>query len=272
MNRIHIENCTKDAHRPIHFNGNCPESKEILFIANNKDAITFPFSIDNEMFCTVVSTSEKSNAFIKIDSIIDEMRFAFASYRSKTNRKLNAKKWLSILQEHVIAQNEPLAELYLYSFLSNKTNDLYSYYLNELKHHSYYDELLNRLQEKYPNSPYTIQYQKELAADKFLSNPSTNSSTQLWLWVVLLVLFFSVLLNVVQYLNYQKKKINKESIKKKLTNQEQKVLDLILLDKTNKEIATTMFVSISTIKTHINNLYKKLNVSSREEVKSIHNK
>ncbi|MEW7278612.1 helix-turn-helix transcriptional regulator [Aquimarina sp. 2201CG1-2-11] len=270
MYRIHIENCTKETHKPIHFNGVCPESKEILFIANNKDSITFPFSFDYEMFCTIVSTSEKSNSFIKVDSIIDEMRFAFASYRSEANRKLNAKKWLSTLQNYVSTQNEPLAELYVYSFLSNKTNDLHSYYLNDLKNHTYYDELLSRLQEKYPNSPYTIQYQKELAADKFLINPSTFSSTSPWLLVVLFVLLFSVFLNVLQYLSYKKKKNNLGGVEKKLTKQEQKVLDLILLDKTNKEIATTMFVSISTIKTHINNLYKKLNVHSREEVKSLY--
>jgi ATP/maltotriose-dependent transcriptional regulator MalT len=52
-----------------------------------------------------------------------------------------------------------------------------------------------------------------------------------------------------------------------LSKQEKKVLELILEDKSNKEIANEMFVSLSTVKSHINNLYKKLNVSSREEVK-----
>ena len=40
----------------------------------------------------------------------------------------------------------------------------------------------------------------------------------------------------------------------------------MLENKTNKEIASALFVSVSTIKTHINNLYKKLEVTSREEV------
>ena len=57
-----------------------------------------------------------------------------------------------------------------------------------------------------------------------------------------------------------------------LTQQEQKVLDLILENKTNKEIAQEIFVSVSTVKTHINNLYKKLNVTSREQVKLLYDR
>jgi len=42
-----------------------------------------------------------------------------------------------------------------------------------------------------------------------------------------------------------------------------------LNDKSNKEIALALFVSHSTIKTHINNVYKKLEVSSRQEIVSL---
>ncbi|KFB00501.1 hypothetical protein IA57_08445 [Mangrovimonas yunxiaonensis] len=61
-------------------------------------------------------------------------------------------------------------------------------------------------------------------------------------------------------------------IKETLTNQEQKVLDLLLEEKTNKEIAKTLFISLSTVKTHVNNVYRKLNVQSREEAKSLFTK
>ena len=39
--------------------------------------------------------------------------------------------------------------------------------------------------------------------------------------------------------------------------------------KSNKEIASELFISLSTVKTHINNLYKKLDVSSRDDLKSL---
>ncbi|WP_234859525.1 response regulator transcription factor [Aquimarina aquimarini] len=270
MYRIHIEACSENDKKPIHFNGICPDSKEVLFIANNTDILTLPFSFDNEMFCKIVSDNEKSNAFIKVDSIINDMRFAFASYRSNTNRKINTKKWFTTLHKYVKDQNEPLTELYVHAFLSDKANNLYAYYLKDLKKNTYYDHLAERLEQEYPNSTYTEQYKAELASDKFLINSKEGTSNISWLWLVLLLLILSVLINIFQLLKYRKNKNLEGITEKNLTQQEQKVLNLILADKTNKEIASTMFVSISTIKTHINNLYKKLGVRTRNEVKSMY--
>ncbi|MCE5170906.1 LuxR C-terminal-related transcriptional regulator [Paenibacillus profundus] len=50
-----------------------------------------------------------------------------------------------------------------------------------------------------------------------------------------------------------------------LTGQELKVLQLIESELTNKEIAAELTVSVATIKTHINNIYRKMNVKSRFE-------
>ncbi len=269
MYRIHMENCSDNEEKTVHFNGFCPDSQEILFIANSSDTLTLPFSFDKEMFCKIVSNNQKSNAFIKVDSIIDEMRFAFASYRSETNRKINTKKWFATLQDYAQNQNEPLTELYIYTFLSNKSNNLYSYYLEDLKENTYYDDLLERLQKKYPNSNYFKQYKSEIASDKFLINPKENTSKNSWIWLLLMLLFTSVAFNFFQFVTSRRKRNLSSDLGKNLTQQEQKVLDFILEDKTNKEIATSMFVSVSTIKTHINNLYKKLDVRSRDEVKSL---
>ena len=54
--------------------------------------------------------------------------------------------------------------------------------------------------------------------------------------------------------------------------QEEKILNLLLANKSNKEIAEVLFVSVSTVKTHVNNVYKKLNVQSRNEVIALFNK
>jgi NarL family two-component system response regulator LiaR len=43
------------------------------------------------------------------------------------------------------------------------------------------------------------------------------------------------------------------------------VLKLIARGKANKQIASEMFVAMSTVKTHVNNLYRKLGVSSRTQ-------
>jgi DNA-binding NarL/FixJ family response regulator len=49
-----------------------------------------------------------------------------------------------------------------------------------------------------------------------------------------------------------------------LTRKELEILQLILDGKSNKQIAALHFVEISTVKTHINNLYGKLGVSNRQ--------
>jgi LuxR family maltose regulon positive regulatory protein len=53
-----------------------------------------------------------------------------------------------------------------------------------------------------------------------------------------------------------------------LRERELEVLALIAAGKSNKEIAGTLFVSMGTVKTHINNLYRKLDVGSRTQAVS----
>lgn len=50
-----------------------------------------------------------------------------------------------------------------------------------------------------------------------------------------------------------------------LTTKELHILQLITDGKSNKEIAAINFVEVSTIKTHINNIYAKLGLSNRKE-------
>ncbi|MFZ4895335.1 response regulator [Plantibacter sp. Mn2098] len=50
-----------------------------------------------------------------------------------------------------------------------------------------------------------------------------------------------------------------------LTEQERRVLALVVDRRRNPEIARALFVSVSTVKTHINNLFAKLGVRSRDE-------
>ncbi len=73
-----------------------------------------------------------------------------------------------------------------------------------------------------------------------------------------LCLFFAVLL------------VRKWRIKKgptpSLSRQEHTIRKLILQGKTNKEIANELFISLSTVKSHITNIYSKLQVTNRTEL------
>ena len=56
-----------------------------------------------------------------------------------------------------------------------------------------------------------------------------------------------------------------------LSRRQQQVYDLIIANKSNKEICEELFIEMSTLKTHINNLYKILEVKNRKELKKEHN-
>ncbi|MEO1173217.1 MAG: response regulator transcription factor [Myxococcota bacterium] len=50
-----------------------------------------------------------------------------------------------------------------------------------------------------------------------------------------------------------------------ITERELEVLGLIAVGKTNKEIASRLFVSANTVKTHVTHVYQKLGVSRRTQ-------
>lgn len=61
-------------------------------------------------------------------------------------------------------------------------------------------------------------------------------------------------------------KRRKEPMLVSLSKQEKNIQNLIVQGKSNKEIANELFISISTVKTHITNIYGKLKVSNRQEL------
>ncbi len=268
--RIHVDKCTETQQDLNHFNGHCSDSEELLFIAKNTDTIKLPFSFGNQVFCKIESSNPKANAFLKIDSLKNDMRFAYGEVRSEANRKLNNKKWFKALQAYGEALNEPIAELSIYAFLSDRSSDLHSYYVEDLQNSTYYDNLKTRLENNYPNAPYTVQYKNELAADRYMLGSSGDLQSSNWTIYLYFILALSFLLNgFLLYRHWRQKQSKTEDLKAKLSKQEQVVLEHILQNKTNKDIAEALFLSVSTVKSHTNNIYKKLNVQSRDDAKSL---
>ena len=268
--RIHIDKCSDGQQDFNHFNGHCSDSEELLFIANNTDTLKLPFSFGNQIFCAIESSNPRANAFVKIDSVKSDMRFAYGEFRSEANRKLNNKKWFKNLQSFGKDLNEPIAELYIYSYLSDRSSDLHNYYVEDLKNNDYYDNLKSRLENKYPNAQYTRQYINELEADRYMLAASAGETSFNWNYYLYGIIALSGILNLfLLYRNWKRKQSKTEDLKAKLSKQEQVVLHHILQNKTNKDIAESLFLSVSTVKSHTNNIYKKLNVQSRDDAKSL---
>lgn len=271
--KLHVNNCNTTNKETNSFNKDCLNSREIIFLAKNTDTISFPLSFNKQMFCDIKSNNPKTTNLFKVDSIKEEMMFAYSEFISEANRKLNNKKWFKTLQDFGKELDDPLSELYIYYFLSDRSKQHYNFYMNDLKGNSYYDSLLIRLEEMYANTNYYKQYKAELASDRFMISNHKTSSKSKWLYFISSLLFLSICVNV--WLVIRARKKNKQidfTNRNILTKQENNILDLLLLEQTNKEIAQNLFVSISTVKSHVNNIYKKYNVNSRQELKTLFNK
>src|ERR1700744_5075803 len=75
------------------------------------------------------------------------------------------------------------------------------------------------------------------------------------------------------FISRYKQGINKVAdpdLLQQLTNKELAILQLIAEGKSNKEIAAENYVEVSTIKTHINNIYTKLGIENRKEAVNLY--
>ena len=105
-----------------------------------------------------------------------------------------------------------------------------------------------------------------------------NYPVLLFLMVVvsslLVVIYFQINSRRISRLSNQikeKSKIKSEgtdALLNELSERQKEVYDLIISGKSNKEIMTELFIEQSTLKSHINQIYKKLNIKSRRELKS----
>jgi len=109
----------------------------------------------------------------------------------------------------------------------------------------------------------------------------TTTGTK-WVWAnypyfAVLSAGFSLILIII-WLRVEKKKVqdliisiqsNSDKTEKidSLTLRQKQVFDLILQNKTNKQISEELFIELSTLKTHINKIYGVLNIKSRKDAR-----
>lgn len=84
---------------------------------------------------------------------------------------------------------------------------------------------------------------------------------------VIVLSIVSLIAGIFFFLRWRKQKTEQnEQVIAQLTERELAIAKMIQAGKSNKEIADELFISLSTVKTHINNIYKKLEISSRKEI------
>ncbi|MEE9349980.1 MAG: LuxR C-terminal-related transcriptional regulator [Flavobacteriaceae bacterium] len=266
--KIHIDNCNNNISDYKHLLNHCEDSKEIIFIANNTDTIHFPLNNISQMFCDMEYKNIRNSALFEIDTMQEELLSKLQYSKSDLQRKNMYRNHFKALQKFSKTFNEPLAELYAFYLYANDHAISKDFYLEDLKKSSYYNNLLQKLEAQYKNTTYLNHFKNTLVKDQYPMLKTKKSQFQWIAYALGLLLFLSLIMNFFQlkkskkYTNKIEPKIDYKTV---LTTQEQNVFEL-MNQHSNKEIAEKLFVSLSTIKSHINNIYSKLSISSRKEI------
>ena len=149
--------------------------------------------------------------------------------------------------------------------------DMDQYFELESQKYLYFSERLN---SELSNHSYTDDYMRKM---NYYNGASSNTSIPSWIIALIIILvigLFAALLKIANLNNQLQQASHPDTNynphpSPSLTKQEEKILFLILEEKSNKEIASELYIELSTVKTHINKLYAKLGAKNRTDAKSI---
>lgn len=127
---------------------------------------------------------------------------------------------------------------------------------------SYYSALLEELRESSIPAMEYLFLEEKMA---YINQEALVGKLKWSRWMNVGLIAFSLML---LYVIFGRKK-RQNTLLPELSKQETLVRNLILQGKSNKEIATELFISLSTVKSHITNIYSKLNVTNRQQLLEI---
>jgi len=203
---------------------------------------------------------DRQNQLLKELSVLIFPSFYFYQIRFPSELQFSEQKLNRDLFEFSDTCSVPLVSL---AAILNTDMDKY-FESHSDKYHSFGE----RLKMTLPEHNYTNNYFRKMryyGDEEIFNKPSS--------WPFYLIGLLSLALLFSLWHIRRLLKINNQSTGKKtngtpkLTSQEQKILELIVSEKSNKEIAAELFIELSTVKTHINKLYAKMEVKNRAEAK-----
>jgi len=273
----------------IHF---APKNRPNLLIGSGKNYTNFILSNHDTISLTLKSKTFSSiqylSSSIPENKELQTISLIIDSLKISTTKAIFSDNEIELLSSEsdsikvYTSKNSPLTENLLklisvkkqtYLLEKIKSNDnalvnMYSLYYANLNYTEYYD-LYQEIYKNLKKPEYRESYNKSLS--QFISKNSHEKNTKTINHLYILIIgLVTICVMLIGYIFYTKKNKPTSNIKKSnidnLTSKELQVYELILEHKTNKEIAALLFISSATVKTHINNIYRKLGTKSRSEL------
>jgi len=225
---------------------------------------------------------EKPFLFSKEDTIVFKKSNSLFSEYHNTNRAdaewQRLRNYESKLKNAESIKEDSLSDSYISSLKSYTKDSLHTLVVklisikqldsqdllgkDILKNKEYYIELLSELKKS------DIERSQYLFLENKLAFLTTDLVERKYQRSIMIILFLMSGLVGLIFLIFRVKNKKSHSLfyTDDLSKQEKVIRSLILEGKSNKEIANELFISLSTVKSHISSIYNKLRVSNRQEL------
>ncbi|WP_347840449.1 helix-turn-helix transcriptional regulator [uncultured Draconibacterium sp.] len=249
------------------------ENKNYFHLLLNRDSSVevWAKTENNSLVVEDLSGSEASNAILDFDKKYREQTKALSGQLTKAKSSFLTQELEAFIHSFVKNSENPLVGLYALYHITDKETDF-------LRQRDFYFDFQKRIAAEIPATTYNDAYSELLEElvgfrDFVCEMPGVQPKWKDWLLLIeALVIFILLGFTFVFYRKYlvlkkteSQSSANLISVYDGLTLKQQQILSLLAAEKTNKEIANELFVELSTVKTHINNIYRHLGVATRKE-------
>ncbi|WP_423128317.1 helix-turn-helix transcriptional regulator [Gaoshiqia sp. Z1-71] len=239
-------------------------------ILDNQTTVFIENADERRVFESVqMNGSEKNSLLADFEKTYFQKRNQLSGVNTSAKRNFQSQSLNKYIREFTENCPDPLVALFALYHLDDRETDF-------LQNSDFYFRLQDRLQADRSYRYYAHIYDDLLNSlvgyrDLVCAIPSITKPWRDWvIWGETVLIFLLVFLLFKKKRNIRKRKGEPDFVSL-LTEKERTIWQSLAAGKTNKEIATDLYIEISTVKTHINNLYKRLGVTNRKEAISLYN-
>jgi len=261
----------KGKNSTVEFNTNTHRNYIHLLLEQNSKIEIEATVVDNTLFISEILGSDDNNTILYFDKEIAKRKIQFTTDITKAKSDFLTQDMEKFIRNFVDTVPNSLVGLYALFHIDEKNTDF-------IQNSAFYFNFQKRITKQFPGSFYVEKYNdlldelvgfRQMVCEIPGVQPRWKDNLLIAQSILILILLIALVFVLVKA-RRKKLQVLEENDKTKnsflsLTVKEREILRLLADGKTNKEIANELFVELSTVKTHINSIYKQLHLANRKE-------